>query len=78
MNLSLNISRRELTTIALGWFATVAVGLLVWAHVRAPDHSDPAVRHGWSAEAFESDETAQIVGTMPAFQIVGENGEQIV
>lgn len=46
MNLSLNISIRELRILAIGMFATVTASLLVWSFTRDPDVTDPLVRNG--------------------------------
>jgi len=57
----------------------VAVTLSLFVlRVNAPHETPVAVRHGWSADAFEDEETRGIIAGMPAFQIVGENGEQII
>lgn len=57
-------------------FLTV-VGSIVWL-AGTPHETPLADRHGWSAEAFNNEETAQIVGAMPTFQIVNEDGVPIV
>lgn len=46
--------------------------------VRDPDFTPEKERHGWSSTAFNSQETSQIISSLPDFQITGENGEVIV
>lgn len=63
-----------------GFVAMCACGMLsvMFWPAKAPLETPMADRNGWSADAFESDETAQIVGALPAFEITGDNGERIV
>jgi len=62
-----------------GWVAVAGLfaAVIVLGPV-SPKMTPPEARNGLSIEAVESEETAQIVGEMPAFQIVGDNGEVIV
>ena len=72
------LSTKAVGLLGLSFVLSVTLGVLVWVSFRAPDETLAEHRHGWSADAFQAEETAQIVGAMPAFQIVGENGEVIV
>lgn len=62
----------------LGWIATVGLitlGVVVWT--RAPSETPIADRNGWSADAFRNEETQQFVGSLPTFEIVGDDGQPI-
>ena len=78
MNFNLTITRKELTTIAVAWIAVVGVCVLGWVHWRFPDVTPEEARHGWSADAFAAEETQTIVGEMPAFEMLGPDGQAIV
>lgn len=71
-------STREFRMLAMAFVASVTVVVVGWVVIRFPEITPLEHRHGWSAAAFETEETAQIVGSLPDFQIVGENGELIV
>lgn len=63
-----------------GWIvvAGLFVVVLFMGPLSTPRVTPPEFRNGLSIEAVESEETAAIVGAMPTFQIVGDNGEVIV
>lgn len=75
---------RAKTHALLIWMfgSVTALGLIVAAGIFWPKATltitPQEARNGWSADAFESEETAQIVGSLPEFAITGENGELIV
>ena len=71
---------RWMLAAAGGFVACVltVVGSIIWLRSSPPHETPIADRNGWSAEAFEDESTAQIVGSLPEFQIVGDNGEVIV
>lgn len=71
-------STKEFTIAAIAFVSSVTVFVVGWVIVRAPDITPEYSRHGWSAVAFNEEETKQIVGEMPEFKLVGENGEVIV
>lgn len=53
------------------------VGSIVWLGTiphETPDHA----KHGWSAEAFEAEDTQEIIAGMAPFQLTDENGIPIV
>lgn len=69
---------RWIVAASSGFVASVLAITLSLFLLRAPSETPPDARHGWSADAFQSEETSQIVGSLPGFQIVGDNGELIV
>lgn len=74
--MQININQRELTLIAVTWIAACGLGVVSWVHFRYPDLSKVEDRHGWSPEAAEM--AAPIVGEMPPFAIVNDDGVAIV
>lgn len=78
MNFNFTISKKELTILSMSWIVVTGLCVLGWVGYNGPDFTPAKNRHGWSPVAFESEETAEIVGQMDPFQIVGEDGERIV
>lgn len=49
------------------------VGGIVWIST-IPNETPDTAKHGWSAEAFEEEDTQQFISQLPPFQITDENG----
>lgn len=56
-------------------FGSLAMSI-VWMQAK-PRETPQEVRNGWSADAFELEETQQIVSSMVPFQLIDENGTPI-
>lgn len=73
------LSSKDLVIVSATLVTTtllVVVGIF-FSHV-PPSFTPENARHGWSPDAFQSQETVQIISSLPEFQITGPNGEKIV
>lgn len=73
LEVSVKIPPKILMILSAVFLTLIAIGGHVWVSVRAPKITPEEVRNGWSAEAVESEEVKEFVGSLPDFLIVGDD-----
>lgn len=77
MELRFKITAHEFASAAGVLIVLGTLGCFGWVLLRAPDITPEKDRHGWSVAAQEDPDTVAFVSELPAFAVVGADGEVI-
>ena len=73
LEVNVRVSPKILGILSVAFVCLFTVGTLGWVASRNPDVTPEKDRNGWSAQAVESEEAKQFVGSLPDFLIVGDD-----